>query len=52
MHQMLGQMVGARCLTQRALIKDVLMGTRSQDAPYRGGVGLLGGLTSRLASKT
>ena len=52
MHQMLGQMVGARCLAQRALIKDMLMNTRSQEAPYGGGVDLLGRLTSSLASKT
>ena len=33
MHQMLGQMGSARCLAQRALIKGMLMGTRSQEAP-------------------
>ena len=33
MHQTLGQMGGAHCLAQRALIKDMLMGTRSQEAP-------------------
>ena len=43
---------GARCLAQRALIKDMLMDTRSQEAPYGGWVDLLGGLTSSLASKT
>ena len=52
MYQMLGQMVGAHCLAQRALIKDMLMGTQSQEAPYGGGVDLLGGLTSSLGSKT
>ena len=52
MHQMLGQMVGARCLTQRALIKDMLMGTRSQEALYGRWLGLLGGLTNSLESKT
>ena len=33
MHQTLGQMGGARCLAQRDLIKDMLMGTWSQEAP-------------------
>ena len=51
MHQMLGQMVGARCLAQKALIKDMLMGTRSQEAPYEKGDNLLGGLSRNLAGK-
>ena len=51
MHQMLGQMVGARCLAQRALIEDMLMGTWSQEASYGEEVGLLGGLSSSLVSK-
>ena len=44
-------MVGARCLAQKALIKDMLMGTQSQKAPYGEGISLLGGLSSNLASK-
>ena len=52
MHQTLGQLVGAPYLAQKTLIKDMLMGTRSQEAPYGGGVDLLGGLTSSLANKT
>ena len=32
MRQTLGQLVGARCLAQKALIKDTLMGTQSQEA--------------------
>ena len=52
MHQTLGQMVGARYLAQRTLIKDRLLDTRSQEAPCGEGVGLLGGLSNRLASKT
>ena len=43
---------GARCLAQRALIKDMLMGTWSQEALYGRRVGLLWGLTSSLTSKT
>ena len=52
MHQTLGQMVSARCLAQRALIKDMLMGTRSQETPCGERVDLLGGLSSSLVSKT
>ena len=52
MYQMLGQMVGARCLAQRALIKDMLMDTRSQETPCGERVDLLGGLSSSLVSKT
>ena len=52
MHQTLGQMGGACYLAQRALIKDMLMGTRLQEAPCGEGVGLLGGLSNSLASKT
>ena len=51
MHQTLGQLVGTRCLAQKALIKDMLMDTRSQEAPYEEGGSLLGGLSSSLASK-
>ena len=51
MHQTLGQLVGARCLVQKALIKDMLMGTRSQEAPCGEGDSLLGGLSSNLADK-
>ena len=51
MHQSLGQLVGTRCLAQKALIKDMLMGTRSQEAPCGEGGSLLGGLSSNLVSK-
>ena len=51
MHQTLGQLVGACCLDQKALIKDMLMGTRSQEAPCGEGDNLLGGLSRNLAGK-
>ena len=50
-HQMLSQMGGARCLAQRALIKDMLMGTLSQEAPCEEGGSLLGRPSSSLAGK-
>ena len=52
MHQTLGQLVGACYLNQKALIKDMLMGTQSQEAPCGEGGSLLGGLSSSLVSKT
>ena len=51
MHQTLSQLVGARSLTQKALIKDTLVGTQSQEAPCGEGGSLLGGLSSNLVSK-
>ena len=37
-----GQLVSACCLVQKAFIKDTLVGTRSQEAPYGEGDNLLG----------
>ena len=51
MHQTLGQLVGARCLTQKALIKDTLVGTQSQKAPCGERDSLLGGLSNNLVKK-
>ena len=51
MHQTLGQLVGAPYLAQKTLIKDMLMGTWSKEAPCMEGGSLLGGLSSNLASK-
>ena len=51
MHQTLGQLVGECGIVQKALIKDTLVGTRSQEAPYGEGGSLLGGLSSSLVRK-
>ena len=51
MHQTLGQMVGARYLAQRTLIKDTLVGTQSQKAPCGERDSLLGGLSNNLVKK-
>ena len=52
MHQIPSQLVGACYLIQKALIKDTLMGTQSQEAPYGEGDSLLGRLSSSLMRKT
>ena len=51
MHQTPGQLVGVCCLDQKVLIKDTLVSTRSQEAPYGEGGSLLGGLSNSLVSK-
>ena len=51
MHQTLGQLVGACCLDQKALIKDTLVSTRSQEAPCGEEVSLLEGLSNSLVKK-
>ena len=43
--------VSACCLVQKALIKDTLVDTWSQEAPYGEGGSLLGGLSSSLVRK-
>ena len=52
MHQTLSQLVGSRSLTQKALIKDTLVGTQSQEAPCEEEGSLLGDSPSSLVSKT
>ena len=51
MHQIPGQLVGACYLVQKALIKDTLVGTQSQEAPYGEGDNLLEGLSNSLMRK-